>query len=304
VNVDWTWFWVPATLFAAAAQAGRNAIQRGLTQELGTLGATQVRFLFGLPFACLFFLLAWSLTDDVWPSINREFALFTVIGALAQILATALMLAAMRMRDFVVVTVWTKTEPVQVALFGLIVLSDPLGLGTGLSILVATAGVVWMAYRPGQVASEDGAGWKAIALGLGAAAAFAVAAVGFRGAILALTEGNFLVRASWTLVCGLFLQALMLALWMRWREPETWQRCLKAWRISIWGGFLGAAASQGWFIGFALTTAANVRTLGLVEVFFAQILSRKLFDGKTTKREKVGMTLIVLGVAGLLWLQA
>jgi choline-glycine betaine transporter len=46
--------WVIATLIAAAAQTARNAAQSGLTKAIGTLGATQVRFLFGLPFAVVF----------------------------------------------------------------------------------------------------------------------------------------------------------------------------------------------------------------------------------------------------------
>jgi drug/metabolite transporter (DMT)-like permease len=168
----------------------------------------------------------------------------------------------------------------------------------------AARGVVWMAYRPRSGARpNDGPDWQAIVLGLAAAAAFAVAAVGFRGAILELPSGNFLVRASTTLVYGLVIQSVTLALWLAWREPGVWQRCLKAWRISLGGGFLGAAASQGWFIGFALTSAANVRTLALVEVFFAQLVSQRLFHGHTTSREKVGMTLIVIGVGVLLWLQ-
>lgn len=303
MDADWAWFWVPATIFAAAAQAGRNAIQKSLTAELGTLGATQVRFLFGFPFACLFFLAAWSFSDAALPTISTTFLSFTLLGALAQIAATALMLAAMKSRDFVVVTVWTKTEPVQVAIFGLLVLSDPLGLGTAASIMLATLGVIWMGYKPLSKSGGQPVDYRPVIFGLLAAAAFAVAAVGFRGAILSLPEGNFLVRASWTLVCGLFIQASVLATWMRITDPAAWRRCLAAWRISLGGGLLGAAASQGWFIGFALTTAANVRTLGLVEVFFAQLLSRKLFDGNTTVQERIGMILIVLGVAGLLWLQ-
>ncbi|AWB34303.1 EamA family transporter [Orrella marina] len=303
MDADWTWFWVPATIFAAAAQAGRNAIQKSLTAELGTLGATQVRFLFGFPFACLFFLVAWSFTDLSAPSVSWTFVLFTALGALAQIAATALMLAAMKSRDFVVVTVWTKTEPVQVALFGVVVLSDPLGLGTAMSILLATLGVIWMGYKPMSRSAGQPVDIKPVAFGLLAAAAFAVAAVGFRGAILSLPEGNFFFRASWTLVCGLFIQATVLAIWMRVTDPAAWRKCIGAWKISLGGGFLGAAASQGWFIGFALTTAANVRTLGLVEVFFAQMLSRRLFDGSTSRQEKIGMALIILGVAGLLWLQ-
>ena len=304
MQTDWLWLWVPVTILAAALQTGRNAVQRGLTEELGTLGATQVRFVFGLPFACLFFLAAWGLGGMQWPGLGWSFAVFVVLGALAQIAATALMLAAMRMRDFVVVTVWTKTEPVQIALFGLLVLGEALRWNTLFAICLSTLGVVWMAWRPLGLVDRQSASMRPILLGLAAAAGFAVAAVGFRGAILALPEGNFLVRASWTLVCALVIQASVLAAWLMWRSPEVWHRCVQAWRISIWGGFLGAAASQAWFIGFALTTAANVRTLALVEVFFAQIVSRKLFQGHTSVQERVGMVLIVAGVGWLLWLQA
>ncbi len=303
MDIDLAWLWVPVTILAAALQTGRNAVQKGLTEQLGTLGATQVRFVFGLPFACLFFLIAWGLGDRVWPGTNWAFVVFVCIGALAQIAATALMLAAMRLRDFVVVTVWIKTEPVQIAIFGVLVLGDHIGLGVGLAILVATLGVIWMAYRPSSSQALGQANWQPIALGVLAGAAFAVAAVGFRGAILALPEGNFIVRASWTLLCGLLIQAGLLAMWLSWREPALWRRCLAAWRVSLWGGFLGAAASQAWFIGFALTTAANVRTLALVEVFFAQILSKRLFNERTSRQEKIGMVLIVAGVATLLWLQ-
>ena len=38
--------WIPVTLAAAVAQTGRNATQRGLTERLGTMGATNVRFLY------------------------------------------------------------------------------------------------------------------------------------------------------------------------------------------------------------------------------------------------------------------
>lgn len=304
MDVDWVWLWVPVTILAAALQTGRNAIQRGLTDELGTLGATQVRFVFGLPFACLFFLVAWSLSDITLPHLGWSFLAFVFLGALAQIAATALMLAAMQLRDFLVVTVWTKTEPVQIALFGLLVLGERLGWHTLMAVCMATVGVVWMAWRPLAQGAGQAVSLRPVLLGLTAAAGFAVAAVGFRGAILALPEGDFLVRASWTLVCSLVIQATILAAWLSWRSPQTWRRCLSAWRVSLWGGFLGAAASQAWFIGFALTTAANVRTLALVEVFFAQMVSRKLFHGHTTTREKFGMLLIVAGVGWLLWSQA
>ena len=46
--------WVPVTLLASSAQTLRNAMQRDLIGALGAVGAAQVRFLFGLPFAAVF----------------------------------------------------------------------------------------------------------------------------------------------------------------------------------------------------------------------------------------------------------
>jgi drug/metabolite transporter (DMT)-like permease len=80
-------------------------------------------------------------------------------------------------------------------------------------------------------------------------------------------------------------------------------KSFRAWKPSLFAGFMGAFASQFWFIGFALTSAANVRTLALVEVLFAQAVSRRLFDQSTTPREYAGMGLIVIGVILLLWSQ-
>ena len=296
---EWTWLWIPATIFAAAAQAGRNAIQRSLTEQLGTLGATQVRFLYGFPFAVLFTAIALMLTGSVMPKMDLSFVLFVLAGALSQIAATALMLAAMRQRAFVVVTAWTKTEPVQVALFGLVVLGDRISILAMVAIIIATVGVTIMARKPGTTAPEESS-WKPAALGLLAGAFFAIAAVTFRGGILALGEAHFFVRASWTLTCGLGVQTILLAAWMMSFHREAWIKCLQAWRISIWGGLLGASASQGWFLGFALTAAANVRTLGLVEVLFAQLLSWRVFLSKSSKQETFGIILIVIGVACLL----
>ena len=52
------WLWTVFTIAAAGGQTLRNAMQRELIGALGAIGATQVRFLFGLPFAVVFLLLA------------------------------------------------------------------------------------------------------------------------------------------------------------------------------------------------------------------------------------------------------
>jgi EamA-like transporter family. len=302
VNTDW--IWIAATLFASAAQVGRNAVQRSLTDTLGTLGATQVRFLFGMPFALVFLAIVKSFSDAPLPGVNAGFLAFVIGGALAQIAGTALMLSAMRTRAFVVVTAWTKTEPVQVAVFGMAVLGDPFTPLGALAIIVATVGVVLLSVRPGAIGGWRAAGGMAALLGVVSGACFALASVAFRGAMLELPQGPFVLLSTWTLTWSLCIQAGLLALWMLLCRRDLLAKCLAAWRTSLVGGLLGAAASQGWFLGFALTSAANVRTLGLMEVLFAQIVSYRVFAQAVTGREAAGIALIVAGVAVLLWTAA
>jgi drug/metabolite transporter (DMT)-like permease len=293
--------WIPVTLAAAAAQTARNATQRRLTETIGTVGATQVRFLYGFPFALLALAGMSLAAQEKVPGPNTTFLIYVLIGAVTQILATALMLSAMRERGFSVVTAYTKTEPVQVALFGLALLGDPITPVMGAAIAIATSGVLLMSVKPGT--SLTASGVKPVAFGLLSGAFFALAAIGFRGAILSLEEGSPLIRASTTLVWGLGLQTGILLVWLGLFDRKALFGSFSAWRPSLGAGFLGALASQFWFIGFALTTAANVRTLALVEVLMAQAISHRFLAQPATRRELAGMLLIVAGVALLLLAQ-
>src|SRR5215471_15021896 len=142
--------WVLSTLIAAAGQTARNAMQSSLTATLGTLGATQVRFVYGLPFALLFLALVATLAGTDVPTPTAEFFRFTAAGAVAQIGGTALLLAAMRLRAFSVAIAFTKTEALQVALFGLIFLGDALTPLRFVAIAIATGGVLVIAAKPGE----------------------------------------------------------------------------------------------------------------------------------------------------------
>jgi drug/metabolite transporter (DMT)-like permease len=293
---DPAWLWALFTVIAAAAQTVRNATQRELTAKLGTVGATHVRFLFGFPFALVFLAGVMLALGQQLPQLPAIYWPWVISGALTQIAATALMLAAMNERSFVVVYAYIKTEPVQAALFGLVFLGDAVTPSTAAAILIATAGVVTMALKPGT--SSDP---KATLLGLAAGAMFALSAVGYRGAILSLELPSFVMAATFTLAVGLLLQSAVLSLYLRLRSPEVLAAIVRAWRPSLFAGFMGALASQFWFLAFALATAANVRTLALVEVLFAQAISRFVFKQATTPREALGIVLIVIGVVLLLW---
>jgi drug/metabolite transporter (DMT)-like permease len=293
---DPSWLWAVFTIVAAAAQTVRNAAQRELTARLGTVGATHVRFLFGFPFALIFLAGVMIALGQGLPQPPPAFWPWVVLGALTQVAATALMLAAMNDRSFVVVYAYIKTEPVQAALFGLVFLGDVVTPGMAAAILIATSGVVTMALKPGT--SMD---VRATLLGLAAGAMFALSAVGFRGAILSLGLPSYVMAATFTLVVGLVMQSALLSLYLWLRNPDVLVSIKRAWRPSLFAGFMGALASQFWFLAFALATAASVRTLALVEVLFAQAISRFAFKQATTPREAVGVVLIVVGVLLLLW---
>ena len=292
--------WIPFTLLAAAGQTARNAMQRELTAVLGTVGATHVRFLFGSPFALIFLAGVTMVAGLPLPAPPPMYWPWVLVGACAQILATALMLATMNDRSFVVTIAYIKTEAVQAALFGLIFLGDKVTLPMAVAILMATAGVVAMSLK-GRGAVEGG--YKPVLLGLAAGAMFAVSAVGYRGAILSLGLPNFVLAATFTLTVGLVLQAALLTLYLAVRDRGVLVAIARAWRPSLFAGFMGASASEFWFLAFALTSAANVRTLGLAEVLFAQAISFFIFKQTTTMHEALGMTLIILGVAMLIWVQ-
>lgn len=297
---DSSWLWAVFTLIAAAAQTVRNAAQRELTGKLGTVGATHVRFLFGCPFA-LVFLLALLAAGGALPRPTLGFWPWLFDGALAQIAATALMLAAMAERSFVVTIAYIKTEPVQVAVFGLIFLGDAVTPLMAAAIVIATAGVIVMSLKGGATGVAAGSGWRPTALGLSAGACFALSAVGYRGAILNLNDPSYAMAATFTMAVGLVVQSGLLTLYLALRDRAVLAAIMVAWRPSVFAGFMGAFASQFWFLAFALATAASVRTLALVEVLFAQAISHFVFRQPVAPREGVGIVVIVIGVVLLMW---
>ena len=287
--------WIPFTIVAALGQVARNAMQRSLTGPLGTWGATNIRFLFGFPFSVVFFLTVLAVSGDPLPWPTAGFWPWLMLGALSQILATGLMLLAMNDRSFVVTTAYLKTEAIQTAIFGFVFLGDQLTLMKVVAIMIATVGVVITALRPGG--EKSFAELKPTLTGLVAAAAFALSAVGFRGAIITVSGVSFVTAASYTLVLGLFVQTLVLTIYLLARAPDVLRKILSLWRPSLLAGFMGAFASQFWFLAFALTAAANVRTLALVEVLFAQAVAYYSFKQPVSARELSGIVLIVVGVA-------
>src|SRR5512134_1835158 len=202
--------WALFTVAAAAAQTARNAMQRGLTAKVGVAAASWARFIFALPFALVFLAVVLSFEAGS-VSVREGFSAWLLVGSLAQMAATATMLLAMRDRSFVTVTAYLKTEPIQVAAFSLVFLGEPLTPLRWMAVVLGTAAVMLMSWprasstQASGKAGHDlrGAGW-----GVAAGAGFAMAAVGYRGAVTRLEGVSFVSAAALALTATLTIQTL------------------------------------------------------------------------------------------------
>ena len=293
------WLWVPITLFAALAQTVRNTAQRSLTQQLGTLPDTLVRFLYGLPFAAVFLLLLYVLPAQppALPHFSAAYLAWITLGAVFQVAATAALLLAMKERNFAVAVTLSKTEILQVALFGAVFLHElPTALALA-AMVIATVGVLLLSLPPrGQLLSLQAWFSKSALYGLACGACFAIAVIGFRGGALALQAQTPWLSGAWGVLVAQTLQSIVLGAWVAFKTPQGIRPIFRAWRISLLAGSMGAAASLAWFTAYAMQSAAAVRTLGMVEVVFSYLVSRRMLSEQFNRAELLGMALMVLGL--------
>jgi len=295
--------WIPITFAAAFLQNLRSAMQKHLKGVMGTTGATFVRFGFGVPFALAFVALLHYFGGWPVPRPNADFLFWVAVGAVGQIVATALLLHLFSYRNFVVGTAYSRTEPAQAAVFGLAFLGDRASPGTIVAIAVSLVGV--MAISVARTALDARSLIASLfsrtaGLGLASGAGFGVAAVAYRAASLSLREPGFLMQAAVTLAFTIVLQTLIMLAWMAWRERGEFARIAAAWKPSLLVGLVGATASFGWFAAMTLEQAAVVKAVAQVEMIFTYLSSVFFFREKVNAIEIAGCALIVTGILALL----
>jgi len=284
--------WIPITIAAAFLQNLRSMLQKRATGDLSVNGATYTRFCFALPFVWIY--LAWLAVMFELPAPNPAFFLYCVLGGVAQILGTAFLVASFTHDNFAVGTAFSKTEVLQTALFGLILLGDALTVPVAAGIAVSFLGVVILSFRGRLGALLSGN--RALTLGVLAGTGVGVASVCYRAAALALPEGGFLERAGCTLAVTVTLQTAIMAGYLAWREPGELTRVAASWRSSIWVGLTGSSASACWFTAMTLVSAGLVRALGQVELLFTFAAAVWFFGERVSRREMLGASLIVVGI--------
>jgi len=292
--------WIPVTLCAAFFQNLRFMLQRHLkTTRLTTAGATYSRFLFSLPFVVPGMLIYASSASASFPQINASFWPYILTGGVAQIMATACVVALFAERNFTVGIALKKSEVILTAVIGLIILGEVVTWGGVAAIIIGFIGVMLLSDPPKTATALP---WserlfnKASGYGLSAGLLFGVSAVGYRGATLQVVSDDPFLRAVVTLAVAITWQVLVMTLWLVWRDRAEIARVIASWKVSVWTGLTSLLGSLCWFIAFTLQNAAYVKALGQVELLFTFAGSYFIFKERSTGRELLGVVLIVASI--------
>jgi drug/metabolite transporter (DMT)-like permease len=291
--------WIPITVFAAFMQNARSALQKHLKGRLTTLGETYVRFLDAAPFAVAYMLGIHVVGGAPFPTPNATFVVYVALGGLSQILFTFLLLWLFSFRNFAAGTTFSKTEVVQIAILGFLVLGDTLTWASGAAIALAALGVVVLSAAQTNVSMATlvtSLGEKSTLIGLASGAFLGASVVFFRGAALSLGYDGFLMAAAYTLATAVVLQTVVMGLYLVWKESTTLKAVIVEWRWALAVGIAGVLASIGWFTAFTLENASYVRAVGQIELIFTFVASILFFHEKTNRKEVLGILLVAAGI--------
>lgn len=295
--------WVFASIAAALFQTVRFLLHKVLSMgQLSTAGSTFARFAYASPLAiCLAVFVLWHQGIDL-PAINLRFVGYALMGGVAQILATVCVVALFRARNFAVGITFKKTEVIQTALVGLVVLGEALSVAGWFAVVIGLFGVLLLSKTPGLSQGF----WRSLTsratvLGLASGLLFAFSAVGYRGASLEIASDVALVRSATTLALVTTGQCLAMVLWLRVFEPGQITAVWRARKAAVWLGLTSMLGSLGWFTAFTLQTAAYVQALGQVELIFSILVSTLFFRETVSRRELLGMGVLGLSIVVLIF---
>ncbi len=295
--------WIPITIVAAFLQNLRSASQKHLKAVMGTTGATFVRFGFGFPFALLFVAILHFAIGYPLPTLNTGFFFWGFLGALGQIAATFLLIHLFSFRNFAVGTAYSRTEPAQAALFGLIFLGEKASVGAILAIAISVFGVMLISVAHMAVNLRTmfmSTVSRNALIGLASGTAFGISAVAYRAASLSLGGPNFLMQGGVTLAFVITFQTVIMLTWMLLKDRAEIGHITRAWKPALFTGFVGASASFGWFTAMTLQQAAIVKSLAQIEMLFTFAATVFFFKERISRLEVAGCAFIVGGILVLL----
>jgi len=278
-------------------QAVRTAGQKQLSSHLNAMATTAVRYVYALPFAAVYLFFMLDFKQVELPSLNDQFLQYALIASVMQIIGTACLVAAFKYRNFAVATSLAKTEAIQVAVVGALVFSTALSLLGWLSVVVGVVGVLIVSkvkFTYADVFQNPGAGF-----GLASGLALAITTLLIREASLALNT-DLMVSAAVTLLFMITVQSFISLVYVYLQDKKQLQTMVIQWRLCLFVGITSVIGSIGWFTAASFQNAAYVKALGQVEFFITLFLTYRIFKEKISKKELLGMFLIIASVVILL----
>jgi drug/metabolite transporter (DMT)-like permease len=297
--------WIPITLTAAFFQTLRFAFQKRLKgQGFTSTGSTLARFIYSSPLVIVGALTYAKLSGQELPATNLRFWAFALSGGLGQILATICVVALFSYRNFAVGITFKKTDVLMTAIVGMLVLQEGLSQSGWAAVLIGFLAVLILSDPP----KSETFRWtrifnKAAGIGLLSGVLFAVSAVGYRGASLALSSGDVALRAAVTLAIVTAAQSIAMLGWMAWQDRAQIMVVLRGYRVAIPVGLTSMIGSFCWFAAFTLQNAAVVNALGQVELLFSLAVSTLLFKERPNRRELAGIALLGVSILILVLLR-
>ena len=296
--------WIAATLAAVAFQTLRFALQKRLKSAgLSSAGATWARFVWSAPILLAGGLGWLAVSGAELPRLSVRFWAYALSGGIAQILATICVLALFSRRNFAVGITLKKSEVLMTALVGWLVLGEPVSRAGLAALLLGAVALVVLSKEAGAPPPGQGRLRRLFSpsavLGITSGIFFALAGVGYRGAMLALGEGPVGANAMLALTLVSLSQALLMLGWFLWRDRAEIGRVLAAWRPGLALGTASMAGSYFWFIAFALQNAAYVYAVGQSELIFSLMGGALIFGERLSRRELLGVALLTASVLAL-----
>lgn len=294
--------WMVITVVAAASQTARTAGQKHLATAMSSWSATWVRFLFGLPLAFGYFM--WAKTDyGTLPPLNNTFLLFCFLTAIAQIIATVLLVYLFSLRNFAVGTTYARTEAFLTALVGSLFFAEVIDLAGWVAIAVSVFGVVLISMAKQGVsglAMIQSALNRPAAIGVSSGLGFALSSLFLRKASLSFGIDAYLMTASMTLVTVVSMQTVLLGIYVLVTRRDELGAIARSWKACIFVGVTSFIGSAGWFTAMTLERASYVKALGQIEFLFALLVSTFIFREKSSRLELAGMAMVAAGVVVLI----
>ena len=281
--------WIIISVLAAFSQNIRSTYQKKLKSKMSNISSTYTRFLFGLPFVFIYFYFLYNYTNSTFliENININFLKLCTLGGVSQIIATFLLIKIFSNNNFSVATSYSKTEPIQAALIGFIILSEAISFAGLIGITIGVIGIIITSINLKDFKSS----FKnySVIYGLLSGSLFGLSAVLFRSASHSLYSQDYLLTSAFTLLIAISIQTFILTVFILFRDIKQFYVIFFNLSDGLIVGFFGALASVCWFYAMSIQNVAYVRAVGQIELIFSLLISYLYFKEKISLNQIFGI---------------